>query len=398
METWSRRRLGKETHPSVLRQVKFSTALVHVKEISEQHPQTFFKIRLASDSDSGNYTGSCSSSTVSSPQLDIRRDHSIFGCDDSTLSTDESIEYWERGSTETLDERGSTETLDEKSSDNKQDGEEIEDAAYEEDDDDLIPEEEEENSGENEVHLQNEKELSPPPPPPQTASKPQPQSFKLKWTFKKRKKKRMRVKPPQRSRKFLFLGDMNCGKSNLITTYCKDRFLEQYHPTILHFCVSDTKVMGQQIDVILADTSGRNDFKPLRQCAYFKTDVAIICYSAEDRSTLDRIRSYWLPELRESAPGCPFLIVETKRDLREEYEDKKSGLERDGMTDSTEYQRICGELRERIVPEGAGLGLARELGAKGFHSTSARYRVGTRKMIQHATTIAVKKSRRRRNL
>ena len=76
-------RLGKEIHPLVLRQVKFSTALVHVKEISEKHPHTFYKIRLASDSDSGNYTGSCSSSTVSSPQLDIRRDHSIF-CNEGT--------------------------------------------------------------------------------------------------------------------------------------------------------------------------------------------------------------------------------------------------------------------------------------------------------------------------
>lgn len=221
------------------------------------------------------------------------------------------------------------------------------------------------------------------------------ESFKITWTFKRKKKKKLRLKTPQRSRKLLLLGDMHCGKSNLITTYCQDRFSEQYFPTILHCCFSDAKVMGRKFGLILADTSGREDYKPLRKCSSLKTDVAILCYSAGSRSSLERIRMYWLKELEEYAPNCPFIIAETKRDLREGCEDRKLFLESAGETESAEYKSVCREM-EGMVPKGLGRQMARELGAQGFYSTSARYRVGTRALFEGATIVAVKKTRRKR--
>lgn len=221
------------------------------------------------------------------------------------------------------------------------------------------------------------------------------ESFKIKWSFKRKKKKKLRLKTPQQPRKILLLGDMNCGKSNLITTYCKDRFKEQYFPTILHFCYSDAKAMGRRFELILADTPGREDYKPLRQCSYLKTDAAILCYSASDCNALEKICRYWLPELKEHAPNCPFVIAETKRDIRDDYEDKKLFLESTGKTESAEYRIVCREM-EGTVPEGMGAQLARELGAQGFYSTSARYRAGTRGLFQGVTVVAVKKTRRKR--
>lgn len=223
------------------------------------------------------------------------------------------------------------------------------------------------------------------------------ESLKIKWSYKRKRKKRLRLKIPPRPRKVLLLGDMNCGKSSLVTTYCRDRFQETYSPTILHCCHSDAKVMGRRFELILADTPGREDYKLLRKCVYLMTDVAILCYSAADRKTLDKIRRYWLPELNEHAPNCPFVIAETKKDVREEYEDRKLLLEENGKTGTTEYRQLCREM-EGIVPEGMGAQLARELGAQGFYSTSAKYRVGTRVLFQEATAVAVKKSRRKRKI
>ncbi len=370
--------MDKEVHPLALQNAKTKVTFsdfVHMKEFSEQHPSAFFKIRPSLVHLEGSNESLAESNSSSCSVLDYRRNHSIIylpSSDSSTLSTEEGIETWKE---------------DENSDDDQSDTEEQEAAVCE---DDTCPEDDEQ-CADDEIHVLKDEEAA-----ASTASKAQ--SFKIKWSFKRKKKKRLRLKVPQRSRKFLFLGDMNCGKSNLITTYCKDRFFEQYQPTILHFCQSDVKVMKRTLDVILADTSGRNDFKPLRQCAYFKTDIAILCYSAENRNTLERIRTYWLPELKECAPKCPFVIVETKKDLREELEDKKTMLESEGKTESLEYQRISKELAEKIVPEGMGARVARELGAEGFYSTSARYRVGTRKMIQNITVIAVKKSRRKRQI
>ena len=222
------------------------------------------------------------------------------------------------------------------------------------------------------------------------------ESFKIKWSFKRRKKKRQIIKVSQRSRKILLLGDMNTGKSNLITTYCKDRYFESHFPTILHFCCSDAKVMRRTFDIVLADTSGRDDFKPLRKCAYPKTDIAVLCYSAADRNTLKRIETFWLPELRAHAPNVPFIIAENKKDLREELEDQKMLMERDGLTGTSEYERVSRELADKVTPLEEGMKMAEELGAEAFFSTSARYRVGTRKLFQSATVLAVKKSRRMR--
>ena len=395
MAEWGRKRLDKEVHPLALQKTKVTfNNFVRVKEFSEQHPSAFFKIQ--SSIEENETFSDCSSSNSFSIQ-DHRVKHSIIylpstSSDTSTISTEEGIETW----------------VEDKSIDDEQDDirkpelvvKECEICPEDELEDDIDSEDEiavqecdanpecENCAGSEELQMLKDEEQVP------IANKAQ--SFKIKWSFKRKKKKKLRLVVPQRTRKFLFLGDMNCGKSNLITTYCKDRFFERYHPTILHFCLSDTKIMGRKFDIIMADTSGRDDFKPLRQCAYFKTDVAILCYSAEDRNTLERIKSYWLPELKEYAPHCPFLLVETKKDIREEQEDKKLLLESEGKTETSEYHRICKDLEERIVPGGVGACLARELGAERFYSTSARYRAGTRKMVQNATAVAIKKSRRKR--
>lgn len=227
------------------------------------------------------------------------------------------------------------------------------------------------------------------------------ESLQIKFSFKKKKrrrKKRMKLKTYQRRRTILFLGDMACGKSSLVTTYCRDRFQEIYTPTILHLCQSEAKVLGRNILVSLADTSGRYDYKGIRCSAYENIDVAILCYSAGEIESLQHIRTHWLPELLESLPKCPFLLAETKRDIRDEYEDTKYDLEKDGRTECEEYKRVCREMEEKVVSRETGSKMAKEIGAHGFYSCSAKYRIGTRSLLQKATIVALKKSRRKRLL
>ncbi len=35
----------------------------------------------------------------------------------------------------------------------------------------------------------------------------------------------------------------------------------------------------------------------------------------------------WLPELKECAPKCPIVLAETKRDIRDEFEDARKSLD-----------------------------------------------------------------------
>jgi small GTP-binding protein len=395
---WQGRTADKELHPSVhvQRAVKFSNS-VQVREFAEeQHPRAFFKIRHSFLPPSLCFTPSptptspppwlTSHLTTTYPSGCIH--HSIqIGSDSGDTSTTCTEDSWDKEDDISQDLKRLTVTEDEYEDEISQDDIFSEDINFYESDNDELNKTEE-----LEVHSKYRDgacELK--------DDETRLESFKINWSFKRKKKKKLRLKTPQRPRKILLLGDMNCGKSALITTYCKDRFTEQYNPTILHCCKSDAKVLGRNFDLILTDTPGRQDYKPLRRCTYVKTDVAILCYSAGDPNSFDNIHKYWLPELDEYAPNCPFVIAETKKDVRDEYEDKQLLLESVGKTESVEYKEVCRQM-EGVVPEGKGMQLARELGAERFYSTSARYRVGTRGLFQGATKVAIRKTRRRRRI
>jgi len=216
-------------------------------------------------------------------------------------------------------------------------------------------------------------------------------SLREKFSFKKEKRKKpkkIRLKNYFRRRTILLVGDMACGKSSIVKTYCKDRFPEVYTPTILHCCESDAKIAGQQVKLKLVDVPGRYDYKPIRCIAFKNIDIAILCYSAGDMESFEHIQTHWLPELKECAPNCPFVLAETKKDIRDEFDDAQEDSKLESLDDKS--------LFERIVPSDAGEKLAKETGALGFYSCSAKFRIGTRSLMEGATLLALKKSRRKK--
>ncbi len=217
------------------------------------------------------------------------------------------------------------------------------------------------------------------------------ESLKVKFSFKqpkRKRKKKLKLKSSQRRRSILIVGDMACGKTSLMTAYCKDKFSDMYTPTILHCWESDAKVSGRTIPLQLVDVPGRYDYKPIRCAIYKNVDVAIVCYSAGDVESFEHIRTHWLPELKECAPKCPIVLAETKRDIRDEFEDARKSL--DGKMRSER------KIGRDIVSQEAGPTLAKEVGAQGFYSCSAKFRIGTRSLLQEATLVALKKSRKKR--
>jgi Ras family protein T1 len=49
-----------------------------------------------------------------------------------------------------------------------------------------------------------------------------------------------------------------------------------------------------------------------------KADVVLLTYACDQPSTLDRLSSYWLPELRRLEIKAPVIVVGCKLDLRDE--------------------------------------------------------------------------------
>lgn len=193
-----------------------------------------------------------------------------------------------------------------------------------------------------------------------------------------RSRSRARVRLRRRPRKIIVVGDMCSGKSSIVSAYSRDRFSENYVPTMLNCCLSDAEVFGEKIELVLIEVAGRDDYKRLRQCAYHKVDAVIVCYSIANATTFNNIKRKWMPELKEHAQNVPCILVGTKKDLRDDLEDSS--------------HRSC----ERMVSTEQGKELARSIGAQSFHECSALYREGTRDVFETVAKVALRKSRRRR--
>ena len=157
---------------------------------------------------------------------------------------------------------------------------------------------------------------SPPSPPPHRRSLP-PQT-----TRPRPRARNVQVRVHRRPRKIIVVGDMSSGKSQLISAYASDRFSSVYTPTILRCHRTDASVCGEDIELVVIDISGRDDFEPLRRCAYRKMDAALVCYAVDSAPCFERVRDFWVPELRRCAPKAPFLLVGLKRDIRDSARDE----------------------------------------------------------------------------
>lgn len=213
----------------------------------------------------------------------------------------------------------------------------------------------------------------------------------------------IRVRIVRRPRKILILGDMMSGKSNLISAYCKDRYKEDYTPTILNCLQTDADVMGEKINLVVVEISGRDDFRPLRRCAYHKMDAAIICYPVDCPDSLERVCNYWVPELRRHAPKAPFVVVGTKRDIRDEARDRVEDHKRSLRGKEKEVEmagRLSAEAAfvKEFVSYDKGKRVSCDLGATAFYECCSVYRDGTRKVFEGVAKIALQKSRRKRKM
>ncbi len=201
-----------------------------------------------------------------------------------------------------------------------------------------------------------------------------------------------RVQVWRRPRKIVVIGDMCSGKSGLISAYCKDKFNEMYIPTILHSCLTDARVFGEKIELVVVEVAGREDYARLRRCAYSKMDAVILCYSADNVESLERIKNLWLPELKKHAPKVPYILVGTKKDVKEDFV-----YQFEVLKEEAKGGQMRGEdLLNTIVTTHRGTEVAKSIGAHGFIECSALYREGTREVFETAAKVALRKSRRKR--
>ncbi|XP_077443921.1 ras-like GTP-binding protein RHO [Stigmatopora argus] len=185
-------------------------------------------------------------------------------------------------------------------------------------------------------------------------------------------------------KKLVVVGDGACGKTCLLIVFSKDEFPEVYVPTVFETYVADIEVDTKQVQLVLWDTAGQEDYDRLRPLSYPDTDVILMCFSVDSPDSLENIPEKWVPEVKHFCPNVPIILVGNKKDLRND-ENVRNSLSRLKL--------------EPVRPED-GRAMAARIGAHDYLECSARTKEGIWEVFETAARAALqkKKSGRGRSL
>ena len=162
------------------------------------------------------------------------------------------------------------------------------------------------------------------------------------------------------------MGDGAVGKTCALISYTRNHF-PTVPPKVFDSYSEISMIGGEPYNIGLWDIPGHSDDR-LRPLYYPHTDVFIVAYSIESKSSFENVRGKWIPEIRHHCPNVPFILVGMKEDLRHDAE-------------------IIEELKqsnETIIPYEMGFRLAKTLGAAKFCECSALTKKGLKDVFDQA--------------
>ncbi|KAJ7225040.1 putative GTPase Rho1 [Mycena rebaudengoi] len=176
-------------------------------------------------------------------------------------------------------------------------------------------------------------------------------------------------------RKLVVVGDGACGKTCLLTVFCKGTFPEDYVPTCFESWVADVTVenTNQIVELAMWDTAAQEEYDRLRPLSYPDAHVILICFSVDSPDSLHNVQEKWIAEVSYFCPRLPIILVGCKTDLRHD-------------------PRVIDALRAKsqtIVTHEAGMSAARTIGAIRYLECSSRTGEGVHDVFQHAARAAL---------
>ncbi|PON63932.1 Parvalbumin [Trema orientale] len=114
-------------------------------------------------------------------------------------------------------------------------------------------------------------------------------------------------------------GDRGTGKSSLIVAAATESSPENVSPVL-----SPTRLPADLfpdfVPLTIIDTSSSLESRSKRNEELKRADAVVLTYACDQPMTIARLRSFWLPELRQLEVKVPVIIVGCKLDLRDEHE------------------------------------------------------------------------------
>ncbi|XP_058216403.1 mitochondrial Rho GTPase 1-like [Rhododendron vialii] len=117
--------------------------------------------------------------------------------------------------------------------------------------------------------------------------------------------------------RIIVAGDRGTGKSSLIVTAAADTFPINVPPLLPPTRLPDD-LYPDRVPVTIIDTSSSMENRGRLAEELKRADAVVLTYACDQPATLDRLSTFWLPELRRLEVKVPVIVVGCKLDLRDD--------------------------------------------------------------------------------
>ncbi|KAF4533527.1 hypothetical protein B566_EDAN001012 [Ephemera danica] len=133
-------------------------------------------------------------------------------------------------------------------------------------------------------------------------------------------------RPPSKNTllKVVILGDGGVGKSCLMNRFVNNHFDEHsFHTIGVEFLNKDIDINDETYTLQIWDTAGQERFKSLRTPFYRGSDVCLLTYAVDDKTSFENLILWkneflYYADVKDMGIGFPFLIVGNKVDVAPE--------------------------------------------------------------------------------
>ncbi|XP_052148540.1 mitochondrial Rho GTPase 1-like isoform X1 [Oryza glaberrima] len=151
------------------------------------------------------------------------------------------------------------------------------------------------------------------------------------------------------------IGDHGTGKSSLVATIATGRFPDQDDGVarVLPPARLPVDYFPARITVTIVDTSSSPEHRAKLIAECQAADAVVLTYACDRPATLERLSTFWLPELRRLQLKAPVIVVGCKLDLRDEQQVSLEQVMAPIMQTFREIETCieCSALRQIQVPE-----------------------------------------------
>ncbi|KAF9618858.1 hypothetical protein IFM89_002726 [Coptis chinensis] len=113
------------------------------------------------------------------------------------------------------------------------------------------------------------------------------------------------------------VGDHGTGKSSLIVSAANEAFPQQVPPVLPITCLP-ADYYPDRVPVTIVDTSSSLENRNKLSQELKLADAVVLTYACDQPVTLDRLSTFWLPELRRLDVNVPVIVVGCKLEVRDD--------------------------------------------------------------------------------